>query len=183
MLNLSLLRRHLPLARCALLALFNWGTGCDDQSPPGDLLPEGWAGAVALPLIQSACAGDPYTTPPRPRLELAASGAGLVGVYREAQFRCGNQQLCGFLAESAAVSRVLVQPCDLHPDNVTRCDCLYDVMFTLAPRPERTSVELHSRRDLYGATGPVAPRLVSVEPVRGSASGIDAAVTSSGSTR
>jgi hypothetical protein len=135
---------------------------CDDGA---DELPEGWAGARRLTLRQSACAGDPYTSMPHSRLELSESDGTLAGVYKEAQFRCGNQQVCGFTLEAGPATRLLVQPCDLHPSTVPRCDCLYEVSFTLPDRSGRTSVELFSRRDLYGQQGAVPATLVDTESV------------------
>jgi hypothetical protein len=137
-------------------------SACEDV---GDELPSGWADARRLQLRQSSCGGDPYTSGPRPRLELSASGGALQGSFKDAQFRCGDQELCGFALDRGAVTQVLVQPCNLHPMNVPRCDCLYEVTFTLPARPVREMVELYSRRDLYGAQAPVAPALVDVEPM------------------
>ena len=153
----------------AALALAGVLAAC--QGDPVEL-PEGWAGAAPLALQQTACGGDPYTVPPRPRLELTTAGGQLTGIYRDAQFRCGDQRLCGHRLEPDETTRVLVQPCDLHPAVVPRCDCLYQVSFTLPGRPGRGAVELHSRRDLYGAQGPVPAILVDRQPVPGPSAGV-----------
>lgn len=137
---------------------------CDNDPDPGDL-PAEWAGATSVPVTQSACGGDPVTSPPHPRLELSAGASALTGVYKEAQFRCGDQKLCGYALDSAQTAKVLIQPCEMRPTTVARCDCLYEVTFSLTPHSGRNKVELWSRRDLYGATGPVNATQVDQQPV------------------
>jgi hypothetical protein len=136
-----------------------------DNDPDGSDLPEGWSGATPVPLTQSACDGDPYTSPPHPRLEFGAGSSSLTGVYKEAQFRCGDQKLCGYALDTALTAKILIQPCEMRPIAVARCDCLYQVTFSLEPRIGRSQVELWSRRDLYGATGAVNATLIGQQPV------------------
>jgi hypothetical protein len=61
--------------------------------------------------------------------------------------------------DGGATTRVLVQPCDLHPTNVVRCDCLYDVTFTIRARADRTAIDVYKRFDFYGETTPPMPTL------------------------
>lgn len=87
-------------------------------------LPEGWAGASPLPLTQSACDGDPYAGDPNERVEAGEDGASVR--YLEAHFRC-EQDVEAFGLEQDGVLGVLVQPVDMNPRVVARCDCLYNL--------------------------------------------------------
>jgi hypothetical protein len=136
---------------------------CDSERP--DELPEGWAGAQRLTLEQSSCPAGFASLRGNPRLELTKTDEGLRGLYRDAQFRCNDQKVCGYVLESEVATRVLVQPCDMHPDTVTRCSCHYEISFALPARAGRTTLELYRRLDLYGAQGPVAALLIDTERV------------------
>jgi hypothetical protein len=46
--------------------------------------------------------------------------------YTDAHFRC-QQSVEGFYKDKDGKLDVLVQPVDMHPSSVTRCDCLYDI--------------------------------------------------------
>jgi hypothetical protein len=116
-------------------------------------MPPGWGAAEPLEVHQSACRGDGTSAAARPRLLLDKTGGTLTGTYADASFRCGQQDLCGYVLDAREVTGVLVQPCDLHPMHVVRCECLYTVSFALAARPGRTTVALYRRGDLHGAAG------------------------------
>lgn len=134
-------------------------------SESADELPEGWAGAERLSLEQSSCPSGFAPVRGNPRLEVSKTNLGLHGLYRDAQFRCNDQKVCGYVFESDVATRVLVQPCDMHPAEVPRCSCHYEVTFTLPPRAGRTTLELYRRLDLHGTQGPVAAGLVDTERV------------------
>jgi hypothetical protein len=128
---------------------------------PNDTLPAEWSGAQSLATQQSACRSDgPSNTPTVDITETAAGVAGTLSAW----FRC-PQSVCAYVMDSDATSRVLVQPCDLHPTNVTKCACLFDVTFTLPARAARTDVEVYERSDFYGATTPPVPTLIATKPV------------------
>lgn len=139
------------------------GPGCDSDGP--DELPEGWAGAQRLELRQSSCPGGFAPLRGNPRLELTKTDLGLQGLFRDAQFRCNDQRVCGFVSESDTTTRVLVQPCDLRPSTVPRCTCHYEVSFTLPARAGRSTLELYRRSDLHGTQGLLAAALVDTERV------------------
>jgi hypothetical protein len=120
-------------------------------------LPAGWMDARPMDVQQSACLGDARGGPPQLLLDKTADG--LRGTYRNATFRCG-QHLCGFVLDAREITRVLIQPCELHPQTAPTCDCLYDVTFALRARAGMTTVELFRRPDLYGAEAPVDATLV-----------------------
>ncbi len=97
-------------------------------------------------------------------LDVTDTGGILAVTVKDVSFRC-QQSLCAYVMDSGATTRVLVQPCDLHPTNVVRCDCLYDVTFTLPARADRTAVDVYKRFDFYGATTPPTPSLAAMAPV------------------
>lgn len=137
------------------------GGGVGDAG--SDTLPEGWTGAQALQVQQSFCSsfGSPPTS-----FELIAAGEGLEGTLRCFDYRDFNfPSLCAFASDSGATTRVLVQPCDLHPTNVPKGEALYDVRFTLPARAARTTVEMYERGDYYGAKTPPVPTLLATVAV------------------
>ena len=136
---------------------------CEAEKP--DELPQGWEGAERLTLAQTSCPSGFAPLRGNPRLELTKTDLGLQGLYRDAHFRCGDQKVCGFVFESDVATRVLVQPCDMHPTTVPRCSCHYEVSFDLPARAGRTTIELYRRLDLHGAQGPVAAGLIDTERV------------------
>jgi hypothetical protein len=145
------------------LVVLAGSVACEPEPAPE--LPEGWAGAEALALKQSTCPSGFAPLRGNPRLELTKTDSGLQGIYRDAQFRCNDQKVCGFVLESDVATRVLIQPCDMHPSMVPRCSCHYEVSFALPARAGRTTLELYRRLDLYGAQGPVAAGLIDTERV------------------
>jgi hypothetical protein len=123
-------------------------------------------GAQALTIEQTTCkSGAPSASP---SLELSESGGMITCALKDIQFRC-EQQACAYVTDSGATTRVLVQPCDLHPTSVAKCSCPYDVSLTLAARAGRTAVEVYKRDDFYGASAPPQPVMVASKPVGGAA--------------
>jgi hypothetical protein len=127
-----------------------------------DTIPAGWTGAHALTIQQSMCkaAGSVVTA----TFDVTETAGGVEGALKDVTFRC-QQSLCAYIIDSGATARVLVQPCDLHPTNVPKCGCEYDVTFALPARADRTAVEAYQRFDFYGATTPPVPMLVATKPV------------------
>jgi hypothetical protein len=149
------------LPRLALLLVV--GSGCESEESPE--LPEGWAGAARLALVQSSCPAGFAPLRGNPRLELSKDDNGLKGLYRDATFRCNDQKVCGYVSESDTTTRVLVQPCEMRPSTAVRCTCQYEVRFLLPGRAGRMTLELYRRSDLYGAQGPVDAGLIDTERV------------------
>src|SRR6185503_11019510 len=94
---------------------------------PAHDLPAGWAGARELPVDQSACEAGGSASG---ALALMRDMGRLRATYLGAQFRC-QQRVCGYRLDDADLTRVLVQPCEMDPTDVPRCDCLYQVGFDL----------------------------------------------------
>jgi hypothetical protein len=149
----------LHLSRMAVIALALWTVECDSDHED---LPAGWAGALSLPVDQSQC--DRSTAMPNAgALMLMRDMGRLRATYQNAQFRC-EQRLCAYRLEEAGGTRVLVQPCEMNPGTVARCDCLYSLGFDLVGVETGRTVELHRRWDRYGATAEPVPALVDSEP-------------------
>ena len=155
--------RMLPISLCAgtVIAL-GLVTACGGGSTTNDTLPDGWSGAQALTIGQTTCKGNSPAA--STSFELSAANGMLAGVIKDVAFRC-QQTACAYVSEDGAKTRVLVQPCDLHPTNVPKCGCPYDVSFTLPARTARTSVEVYRRDDFYGATTTPTPTLIATRPV------------------
>ena len=101
-----------------------------------------------------------------PRLELTKTDIGLQGLYRDAQFRCNDQKVCGLrLASRTSPPGSWSSPATCTRPTVPRCSCHYEVSFTLPARAGRTTLELYRRLDLYGTQGPVAAGLIDTERV------------------
>jgi hypothetical protein len=125
-----------------------------------DAIPAGWNGAQPLAIQQSACNSDGVSV--TPTLDVTEASGVIAGTLKDASFRC-QQSLCAYVSDSGPTTRVLLQPCDLHPTNVPKCDCAYDVTFTLGTRADRTAIEIYQRLDFYGATTPPVPMLIATK--------------------
>jgi len=78
---------------------------------------------------QSECIGDPAN--PNERMNVRAEAGRLHIAYHDAHFRCDQAVTAHVSVDGAGVS-VLVQPVDMHPFTVSKCDCLYDIEFEIA---------------------------------------------------
>lgn len=105
----------------------------------GPDLPEGWEDAEPIDdFVQRACEGDPYAGTPATVTAQAADGAVDV-VYDKAHFRCAQDVEGFYRADGAAVS-VLVQPVDMDPEMVAKCDCLYTIEMGIPVAAETVTV-------------------------------------------
>jgi hypothetical protein len=113
-------------------------------------LPDGWEDAVAVDdFTQDDCddtGGDP------PDLETTVTASedepGLRVVGNNVQFRCA-QDVEGFYQRSGEAVDVLVQPVDMNPESVLKCDCYYRIEAGIPEEPPAT-VSLYRRWDLHG---------------------------------
>lgn len=114
-------------------------------------LPAEWRSAdEAEGFTQSACTANVSQLEPRGGEQLAvqpADGGRLRVEYHNAHFRC-EQRVTGYVRVSGSSVDVLVQPADMNPSSVAKCDCLYDVRLEV-PRlgPGTYDVTLHRRWD------------------------------------
>jgi hypothetical protein len=137
---------------------------CGCAGGANDAIPAGWNGAQPLAIQQSACNGDGdgdgVSVSVTPTLDVTEASGVIAGTLKDASFRC-QQSLCAYVSDTT--TRVLLQPCGLHPTIVPRCDCAYDVTFTLGTRADRTAIEIYQRFDFYGATTAPAPMLIATK--------------------
>ena len=141
-------RLQLGLLGAALLA-----TGCGGQNVGGSEsrcasdLPAGFSCERSLPVEQSQCSGNATGSTLTPNVHWSTDGNALH--VEDARFRC-NQSVCAYLDASSKEAQVLLQPCEMSPSTVARCDCGYsfDVPVTLPQASRSVTVELRS--DAYG---------------------------------
>jgi hypothetical protein len=133
-------------------------TSCSGSSSD---LPPGWEGSEELSLAGWDCT-TPVGSPPA--IEIASRAEGLQVVLHRLAKRC-NQDLCAFAREDDAATMVLIQPREMHPEAVTRCDCPAEVAFVLPSRESRGTLAIWYRNDSYGLAGPNEPRLIDLRSV------------------
>lgn len=132
-------RRHATrhLARIALLgSALPLTSGCSSSTEPGTGsnadLPVGWENAKPVTgLVQVECAGA--------ELDFKGEGATFVAgfgkldvTYDKAHFRC-EQSVEGYFQTSEQALEIIVQPVDMNPSSVARCDCAYGITLTVQP--------------------------------------------------
>jgi hypothetical protein len=118
-------------------------------APAGDL-PAGWTGAQRLTdFHQAECNGTPYGDAGaalRERIEATASARSVLVTYYGAHFRCA-QDVEGFVRTSGTALDVLVQPVDMNPVSIARCDCLYQITLSVPATEGPHQLSLYRRWD------------------------------------
>lgn len=114
------------------------------------LPPEWGSAAVAENFTQSECVGNLAELESRggERVAIREAGDGRLRIeVRNAHFRC-EQRVTGYVRTNGSAVDVLVQPADMNPSSVAKCDCLYDLTLD-TPRlaPGTYDVTVHRRRD------------------------------------
>ncbi len=109
-------------------------------------LPAGWEEAVWIEdFIQYECDGSPSTDDWVSTVIASAIQPGLRVIGDDLPFRC-EQDVEGFYRVSGEAVDVLVQPVEMDPDEVARCDCLYRIEAGIPEAPPAT-VTLYRRWD------------------------------------
>jgi hypothetical protein len=138
----------MPLRGMTVIVLAAAIGGC----PEPDDLPLGWESAFGAAVTQGPCEGSAYDayTP----TVAATGGVGEIVVeFDKVQFRC-EQAVEAFVLPDAAGYRVLVQPVDMTPEHVVRCDCLYKVSVRFGAPPGSYQITGFRRSDMaYGGDG------------------------------
>lgn len=75
-----------------------------------------------------------------------ASGRSLRISYDPAHFRCA-QAVQGFVKTGPGTADVLVQPADMNPATVAKCDCLYGIDMTIPSESGEYTVTVYRRWD------------------------------------
>lgn len=142
--------RHLLLCSWFAVLLV---TACDESHDAEYDLPHGWENARPIhELTQAACSGSPYLGPPE-SLTWSAQAGQLELAYHHAHFRC-QQDVEAFVRQRAMALDVLVQPIDMHPTTIAKCDCAYEVMIRLSPEPGTYRLTLYRRWDALSEANP-----------------------------
>jgi hypothetical protein len=147
----------------AALVLAAIGAACSASGPD---LPAGWKTANAVQhLSQGACAGSGEDPAAPPEALEVTSSAPLAVVYHHARFRC-QQAVEGFVRTGPDHIDFLVQPVEMNPQTVARCDCLYDIELGGETAPDVKMVAVYHRWDHVG--NPVSdPTLVGMLTLAG----------------
>ena len=115
-------------------------------------LPEGWGQSEMIDeLQQSECEGDPYETEESSEedsLHGRIENGELQLQYSKAAFRC-DQVVEGFyMIEDGALS-ILIQPQEMNPSMVAKCDCLYDIDISILGLEGINEIDVYKRSDGY----------------------------------
>lgn len=138
---------RLPVLVCLLPLVI----ACGEDGPD---LPEGWEEAEPiLEFEQSDCGADPsegYET----GINVQVSSGAADVTWTNQPFRC-EQPVEAYIRREGAGIDVLVQPVEIHPEEVVRCDCLYDLGMGFNMSDSETSITFYTRNDEAG--GPSSP--------------------------
>lgn len=123
----------------------------------GPELPEGWEDAAPVDdFHQEECGGSPYGDDTggggvdTGALALVAEADGTTAVSVSAgpiAARC-SQDLTAYWQLGGSGAEVLIQPVDLHPSTVAKCDCTYAVSMSV-PTPAPVTLDVWQRSDAY----------------------------------
>lgn len=91
-------------------------------------LPEGFAGATPIEVVQHDCSGTAEAPANSTLMAAVTSDNEVSGTLLDASFLCGTD-VCGYAVEVDGVARVLFQPYDMHPFQEALCSCLSDIDF------------------------------------------------------
>ncbi len=137
-------------ARSALLHLTVLvAAGCTDSDSGSNAdLPAGWEGAKRIAdFTQLDCDDE------RDEVEASITVEGVAGGieldYDHARFRC-SQDVEGFARRSDGQVDILIQPVDMNPSSVAKCDCSYDIVAKLAAVAGEHTVTVYRRQDNIG---------------------------------
>lgn len=123
---------------------------CGEPEPE---MPEGWEDATLLvDFTQSDCAGDPGSAQEEILVQVTLPTVRVN--WDKTLFRC-DQAVEAYLRQGDGNVDLLVQPVDLNPEQVARCDCLYDLEARFNGDETLGSVTLYKRNDEVG--GPSTP--------------------------
>lgn len=119
--------------------------GGDTQKPAADL-PQGWDTAKLIEdLQQTECTGSPYDGTPE-AMTASPNGKAIHIAYEPAHFRCA-QSVQGFARTASGKIDILVQPIDMNPATVAKCDCMYGVHVDLPVKSGTYAVGVYRRWD------------------------------------
>ena len=108
---------------------------------------------------QSACTGSIVELENgrrRERAEIEGAKGEVRVAYHDAHFRC-DQEVAAYAKVRGNAVDILVQPADMNPRTVAKCDCLYDITFSVIDLPPATYDVTVQRRwdEKHGVGDPV----------------------------
>jgi hypothetical protein len=161
--------RFTPLSWGLALGVLLVTSACGEP----DELPPGWHEARRIALAQTSCsAGSSEIN----RLQLSPGAGGTLSVaFSTTLLRCG-QEACGYAVDLATATKLLVQPCDMHPRSVNKCTCTSRIELSLPADDDRVAVELWLRPDNYGQHDGNLPTLVDRKDVPSPCPGMNPAL-------
>jgi hypothetical protein len=123
--------------------------GCTDSDSGANAdLPSGWEGAKKIAdFTQMECDGGSDESEESIAVEGVAGGIELA--YDHARFRC-SQDVEGFARRSEGQLDILIQPVDMNPSSVAKCDCTYDIVAKVAAAAGEHTVTVYRRPDNIG---------------------------------
>ncbi len=163
----SIAGSKLKVAGAVALVAALWVAGCGGASAGGACsaeLPATFGCQRELSLEQSQCSGNTAGRPLTASVQWSTDRKALQ--VDAATFRC-EQRVCAYLGGSEAEAQVLLQPCDMHPETVTRCTCGYSFSVPIELRSTATRVSVQVRNDSLGGAQP--PSTIGSLPVGPSA--------------
>ena len=110
-------------------------------------LPTGWEDAARIEnLVQHDCQSSALAIDPPEGVRFAPGASQLEVTYDHAHFRC-EQRVEGFVRQSKGTLELLVQPIEMDPSSVARCDCRYEIAIQLPVRSGSYAAKLYRRWD------------------------------------
>lgn len=145
---------------CGALLSLALASGCGAQSAGEHAactsdLPEGFRCQQALSVEQSECSGNATGETLTPSVHWTTDGKALH--IEDVRFRC-KQSVCAYVDTSSrgSTAQVLLQPCDMSPSTVYRCDCGYSFDVPISLPSTTTGVSVQQRSDAYGGGEPTS---------------------------
>ena len=148
-------QRGTPLARTVAMRIsatlvslsFVLIVGCSELDEDHDAdLPQGWESADRVASFEQSVCGESPIGGPSESLEIATSAGAVDVSYHHAHFRCG-QAVEAFARTSTGGMDILVQPVDMNPEGVARCDCLYEITMSMPAPAGQYELTLYRRWD------------------------------------
>lgn len=136
-----LARASAPWLPLALLV----AAGCDDARGDDAELPAGWERATKIvDFTQRDC--DQTNQEGEESIAVDGVAAGIELAYRHAHFRC-SQDVEGFVRRGEGQLDILIQPVDMNPRSVAKCDCRYEISANVSAAAGEHAVTVYRRWD------------------------------------
>jgi hypothetical protein len=143
----STLWRTMRLSPALVSLVFASSVGCSEPDDDREAnLPQGWETADRVASFEQSVCGESPSEGPSESLEIVTSPGAVEVGYHHAHFRC-SQAVEAFARSSIGIMDILVQPVDMDPLAVARCDCLYEITMSIAAPVGQYELTLYRRWD------------------------------------